>query len=375
MLTIEVNLPIGNEAENRWMAMYGEDAVVFSLDTIKRAMNEHPEENDIRLNFNCDGGYVSEGFAIYDYLRTSGKNIYCNIESGCHSMAIVLLLAAPLENRTAQKHAKSLIHCVHTEVYGNATAEELERAAEEIKEDEEKILQIYAERTGEDIETLRTLMREEKMRDTDFLLEHHFISSTNQYNTNFLSAGRNNKITNQKNAKTMAKTIKEALQMASDCLGKITNMLGTSEPSNYDHTDADGNVLFSTDAKDETLEVGMTASPDGTFELPDGRTIVIADGVIAEIREAETEQEDEEVVNLRNQVEELSAQVTNLTEQLTEAANVITELQSQLSSNYKPKSNKRITPAKKPSERTEAENHAEHMEEQRVRLGLKKKED
>lgn len=376
MIKIDVNLPIGTEAENRWMAMWGEDAVVFSLETIKRIFDENPDDKDVYFNFNCDGGYVSEGFAIYDYIRTSGRNIYCNIEGGCHSMAIVMLLSAPLENRTAQKHAQSLIHCVRADLYGALTADELASLAEEIKHDEERILDIYADRTGEDKDTLRELMHEEKMRDTDFLLEHNFISKVNAYNTNRLpEPGKNTStISTQKNEKTMAKTINEALQMAKDCLTKISNVLTPAEPVNYDHTDADGNVLFSTEAEDATLEVGMNATPDGTFTLADGRTIVIADGVITEINEPQSDANLEELENLRNQVADLTAQVETLQASLTEASNVITELQGALTSNYEPKNNQRQTPAKKPEEKNQAELQAEHKDELRKRLGLKAKE-
>lgn len=387
MLNIEVNLPIGNEAENRWMAMWGGENVVFSLDTIKRIFEENPDEKDVTLNFNCDGGYVSEGFAIYDYLRTSGRNIHCNIESGCHSMAIVMLLSAPLDNRTAQKHATSLIHCVRAEMWGNLTAEELEAMAEELKADEEKILDIYADRTGEDKENLRQLMHEEKMRDTDFLLEHHFISKVNAYNTN----RRNTQTINSQNSSNnMAKGIKEVLAMAENCVGAIKNLL-VSEPSNYDHTDADGNVLFTTEVDDDTLEVGMTASPDGTFELPDGRTIVIADGAITEIREASAEgdgdnKDNEEVQNLRNEVENLktaNADLTNTNEalradnealtnrinalegQLNEASDCINELKATISSNYKPNGSTRTAQANKPED-------SFNKDDVRERMGLKK---
>lgn len=373
MLKIEISLPIGNENENRWMAMWGCDPVVFSLDTIKKIFEDNPDEDEVMLNFNCDGGYVDEGFAIYDYIRTSGRKIHCNIEKGCHSMAIVLMLSAPKENRTAQKHATSLIHCVRGGIY-EGTADEIEQYAQQIREQEEKILDIYADRTGEDKETLRALMQEEKMRDADFLLEHNFIGSINPYNTN-LKPREKNIIINPKNNKNMAKTIKEALELASNCLASIKNVL-TTEPANYDHTDADGNVLFSTEAEDATLEVGMSATPDGTFELPDGRTIVITDGVIAEIIEAEPEPTDtEEVENLRNELAEANARIEALTEQLTEASNCITEMQSVMASNHKPKNAVRATPAKG-VEKTEEELRKEHMDNQRKKIGIKvKKED
>lgn len=363
MLTIELNLPIGPESENRWAAMWGEENVFFSLETVKRIFEENPDEKDIKFNINCDGGYVDEGFAIYDYIRTSGRNIYCNVEGGCHSMAIVMLLAAPLENRSANKHSKALIHCVRSEFWQDMTADQLKAAAEDLEKEQETILDIYVDRTGGDKDELRTLMKEEKMRTADWLLEHGFIGSINAYNTNLHKVRSlfNNK---PKNKTDMAKTKQEVLNAANTFLAGIKNLLGVK---NYEHKDNDGNVLFSTEAKDETLEVGMPASPDGTFELPDGRTVVITDGVIADIQEASTEEDDdEELENLRTENE-------NLRNQLQEAANLITELQSQLSSNYKPSNARRTTPVRKPAATDAAAEEEKVKNELRERHGLKQK--
>ena len=95
MVTINLNLPIGPESENKWLAYWGEEACFFSLVTCKRMFEENAGENEFKFIINCDGGYVEDGFAIYDYLRTSGKTLHCKIEGGCHSMAVCIFLAAP----------------------------------------------------------------------------------------------------------------------------------------------------------------------------------------------------------------------------------------------------------------------------------------
>ena len=158
----------------------------------------------------------------------------------------------------------------------------------------------------------------------------------------------------------MAKKLEEVMAMAQNFLTKAKNALGKA--LNYDHTDADGNLLFSTDAEDETLEVGMAASPDGTFELPDGRTVIIADGVITEIQQPQTTDE--------NELENLRAENENLRQQLEEAAKVITEMQAQLSSSYKPAGAKRNAP-QKPAANAQTD-LAAHKDDQRARLGIKK---
>ena len=112
MIKLEVNNDIANKNDDFMLFFEGESSV-FSLDNVKKAIEDNPEEKDIKLNIPLQGvGKVSEGLAIYDYLRNSGLNIFCNIEGECHSMATILLLSAPKENRTANKNCSSLIHLV-----------------------------------------------------------------------------------------------------------------------------------------------------------------------------------------------------------------------------------------------------------------------
>jgi ATP-dependent Clp protease protease subunit len=321
MVEIKLHLPISSEEDNRWMAMWGADQdVVFSLDTFQRILDENPDENDFKFNIHCDGGSVSEGLAIYDAIRTSGKNIYCNIEGGCHSMAICILLAAPKENRTANKNCRALIHKVIMPVVQYANVDDLKRMTEELEREQTAILNIYADRTGIDFETLENLMKEEKVRTADELLKYGFISKINGYNTNL----KNDLFINKKKEKMNRN---EVLKATNDLLAKVKNLL-TGEAVNYDFTDEEGKVLFSTEAEDDTLEIGMSAQPDGTFELPDGRTVTIAEGVITEIKEASSEKE-EEVANL-------IATNAKLRESLNEAVAIINELKKNVESNYKP---------------------------------------
>lgn len=321
MVEIKLHLPISSEEDNRWMAMWGVNQdVVFSLDTFQRILEENPNENDFKFNIHCDGGSVSEGLAIYDAIRTSGKNIYCNIEGGCHSMAICILLAAPKENRTANKNCRALIHKVMMPVVQYANVDDLKRMTEELEREQTAILNIYTDRTGIDFETLENLMKEEKMRTADELLKYGFVSKINDYNTNL----KKDLFINKKKEKMNRD---EVLKATNDLLAKVKNLL-KGQAVNYDFTDDEGKLLFSTESEDDTLEVGLSAQPDGVFELPDGRTITIAEGVITEIKEAESQTE-EEVANLIATNAKLSAS-------LNEAVTLINELKKNVESNYKP---------------------------------------
>lgn len=256
-------------------------------------------------------------------------------------MAVCLLLAAAKENRTANPNCRALIHEVRACTDENLTADDAQALADEMRTEQNAILDIYADRTGTDRQKLEELMKAERQLTAEQLKEYGFISKINVYTTN------RKKHLRTKNFKEMAKTKNEVISAADNFMKKLKNLLSATV-ANYDHKDADGNVLFTTEAEDDTLEVGMAASPDGEFELTDGRVVVITDGVIAEIREAEGgEGNNDELENLR-------ARVAALEGALTEAENVITDLRNQVGSTYNAKGRQTL-PQGKTAPKTSAE--------------------
>lgn len=278
MIKIDVHDVIANE-KHKWWFCWDEEEQVFSLDAVKALIEGHPEENDYLLNIHCPGGEVTEGFAIYDYLRSSGKNLYTNIEGDCHSMAVTLLLVAPLNQRTAAPNCSALIHQVRSGCGG--TADEMAREAEETRRLQERMLKIYEDRTGRPFADLEAMMKEEKVHSAEELLAWGFIGSINTYNTN---------IKPSKNQSIMAKE-KNLKQKVSDFINSVLGLVPEEKKLNYEFTGEDGTVLFTTEEEDDTLVAGETkASPDGTFTIADGRTITIQDGIVTEIKEAEPEE-------------------------------------------------------------------------------------
>lgn len=329
MVSIRLYNPIANKNNAWWYSWDGESGV-FSLDFVQKVFADNPSETDFKFNIHCCGGEVEEGLAIYDWLRTSGKNIHMNIEGSCHSMAVTLLLAAPAENRSANPNAVALIHEVQG--YADGSTTEVAAEAHNMQVLQDRILDIYAERTGSDRAVLEGIMKESKEHDAKELLSLGFVSKINSYNTNF----KLNKI-NMAEKKTL-------LQKANSLMKKVQNMIG-GQIVDYDFVDDEGNVLFSTDGEDDTLEVGMSASPDGTFTIADGRTVTIADGVITEITEPEPEEEPvEEPATEEDST--LAEENANLRSALNEAMGIIRDLKREVKSNYVPAGRVK-TPGKK----------------------------
>lgn len=342
MIEVSIKSDIANKEESIWMEWLGLSEA-FSLDLVKRIFEENKNEKDFKFNIHCRGGSVSEGFAIYDYLRTSGKNLYTNIEGSCHSMAIILLLSAPKENRTANPNSRSIIHEVRIGGLDWATADDLRAIADSVDKDQKAILDVYADRTGYDREKLEVIMKEEKERTASELLEWGFIGKINSYNTNRVIIKTNQNMGNLK---------KELKDKINSFLGGVDKILN-SVKVNFDFKGEGDTILFSTEKEDDTLAVGDNASPDGTFtlveatsEYPEGTVVVVKDGKIESITEPEGTENNAE---LEAENADLRAENAELRENLTESVNLINELKSQIESSYVPKnrSNRMVVPNKK----------------------------
>jgi ATP-dependent protease ClpP protease subunit len=339
------------------------DDCVFSADVVRRTLRDHPDEKDIRFNIHCNGGSVSEGLAIHDLLRTSGRNIYMNIDGSCHSMTVVLLLAAPAENRTGNANLRALIHRVYAPACGYYTKDELEAIGRDVAREEEAILNIYEERTGKNRAALAAWMKSEKTRTATELLEMNFISRINSYNTNFNYAkmNRNGKPTGRQPVNKAS----GALGRAAEFLNRLGNLLSQGVV-NFDYKDGEGNTVFSTETEEDTLAAGDTVtladgSSEGVFTLDDGRVVTIVDNTVTEIADAApAESADAAALNER---------VAALENALRESEVIISDLKNQLESNYTP--GKRVVTKQAPSN---ARRTAEELKnEAREKLELMKK--
>ncbi|MCL1936815.1 MAG: ATP-dependent Clp protease proteolytic subunit [Candidatus Azobacteroides sp.] len=360
MLEVQIYDDIANKKEQAWLSLFGMDDCVFSADTMHKILRDHPNEKEIKFNIHCDGGSVSEGLTIYDILRNSGRNIFMNVEGSCHSMAIILLLAAPFENRTGNANLRALIHRVYCPVSGYYTADELNSLSENIKQEEDAILDIYEERTGKNRASLAAWMKSEKTRTAQELLNMNFISKINSYNTNLKNSKMN------KNGKPVDKAGKKAkaIENSRVFLNKLGKLLNPG-PVNFDYQDTDGNTVFSTDSEEDTLAVGDTViladgGTEGTFTLSDGRVVSIVDNTVTEIEEPASGDEELKAANVR--IEELE----NF---LRESQTVITDLKNQVESNFTPP--KRTITKQNPSnvKKTSEELKAEAIEKRNKAFG------
>lgn len=264
-----------------------------------------PDDNVIDLLINCRGGDVQEGWAIYDKLRATGKEISATVEGNGSSMASVILLAAPKERRKAYAHATMTIHNPYLPAaIGELNAQALRELADDMERESTRILDLYVERTGTDREVLKGLMDASTQLTAEQAKEYGFISLIVEPAS--AKAG----------AKTNHMTFIEKLKalIASEGEGApAANPVGMELSTNTGET-------LTVEREEGEPQVGDKASPDGEHKMPDGKTIVVEGGVITGIKaEDDTNDDDEEKEALRKENEDLKKENEDLRQELESA--------------------------------------------------------
>lgn len=233
------------------------------------------DSDEFDVHINSKGGYVTDGFDIYNFLRSIGKPIHTIAKGDCMSMATVIFMSG--DTRTVDAGTKFMIHLPWGRTEGNA--EEMEIYAKSLKQVESKVLDFYSKNTGLSKEALTPLLKNETFLTPDQTIELGFAS---------------HKWT----------TVDAVAKLNTNEMNWIDKMLGKSvdEPKMLETTLADGNMItVETEAEspavgDKVFDQDGNALPDGEHVDSDGNVLVVADGAIKEIKEAtEEEPADEEM--------------------------------------------------------------------------------
>ena len=327
MAVLNIYNDIQSEQEKAVTRMWGMEPGISFRDINEFCDTIPAEDKTIDVHIHCNGGDVLEGWAIYDRLRATDKEITTIVDGTAASMATVILMAAPKERRKAYANAQILVHNPWLDPAwvgnnGMATADDLEKAAVQLKEQQDRILDLYVERCGCDRDEMAALMAEDKFISVERAMELGMVGEVIAP----ISAKRVNNM-----------SIKEKI------LNAINSVFGTEEPAPMmamELATASGETLR-IEREEGAPAVGDMAEPDGEWLMPDNTTIVVENGVITEIRQAE-EQVDEagdeqrgdeaaeeeerhddnleqENGRLKERIAELETQVAELTELLEQA--------------------------------------------------------
>lgn len=286
MATLKIYNDIQTEQDKKLAKYWGDAEGVCYKDIDEFCSSIPDDDNKIDLRLHCDGGSVTEGWAMYDRLRATGKEITATIEGNCSSMATVVLMAAPKERRRAYKSAHICVHNPWMCPWGlgtAVTADDLQKYADDLRAEQEKIKNLYVERCGCMAEEIQAIMDEDKYIDTDKALELGIIGEI----VPPLSASKKTTI----NQTIMSKE-NGTVEVKASKLDKLLAKLGFKTLEDFERSEIEGLELNTASGDKLNIqrdggqpEVGDGASPNGSHLMPDGQTIVVENGVITAIEQ------------------------------------------------------------------------------------------
>ena len=365
MAVLKIFNEIQTENEKNNSKFFGDVEGICYKDVDEFCEQIPEDDNKIDVRLHCNGGSCTEGWAIYDRLRATGKEITCTVEGNAASMATVILMAAPKERRKAYASAEICVHNPWISSWGLSdivTADDLDKAAKDLRDIQEKMLNLYVERCECDKEEMQALMNEDKYIGVNEAIRLGLIGEVIAP----VSAKKQGAVFNNKSKNKMAKEEKK-VEVKASLIDRALAKLGIKNldelAKGMDLSTSDGQML-TVEREEGEPQVGDKATPDGEFMMPDGKTIVVADGVITDIKtdaqgsggEGGDENTDR-IEELEKEIEDLKKKIEELEQEKNDAqakAKTTDELRilnavkmaggekalSQITSNYKPQQRK-----------------------------------
>ena len=264
---------------------------------------------------NSPGGSLFEGLAMYDYVQ--GNNIEVGVIGVSASAATLPLIAS--EKRWGTPNSRYLIHNPWTMDIGDA--DQLEKTAKELKDEQNRALNLYVKHLNGTAEEIQALMNEERIIDADEALQLGLIKEIRRINDDSdkpEGTDINNLFTQFKMKYEMKDEEKKELSGLSEKVDKLFNQI-----QNYFKPvkmlvlqDVNGVEIDFGDQVEtpEQVQVGVSgvtidgAPAEGDYVMPSGETYVFTSGELSAINEPAPE-EDAEMTALREENEQLKQQL------------------------------------------------------------------
>jgi len=290
------------------------------------------------------GGDVYEGYDAYHYLRSIGKPIKTIIEGQCQSIATMIAFAG--NEVVMLKPSRWMVHEASIPPMGiGGTAEVLERGSQELRKINSEMAERYASKTGKPLEAVVELMKKETPMTAEEAKQYGFVDEV------ITSLGE---LKQYDKLKAVAlgtdmeeKTGYEKLEkMFENFFSKFSgNAAPAAAPVAVDLAAADGKMINvaseNGDLVGKPATVDGQPAPDGEHPLADGRTLVIAAGVVTEVKEAMTP-EQKEIADLKSQLQAMQSEKA-----AAEAARQASEQQVQTVTNAMQEVQKEVQALKK----------------------------
>lgn len=281
----------------------------FSASDMQKFLDDHKEDQSLVVEISSNGGYRAEGVEIYQIMKASGKDI-TTIAYKANSIATVIMLGGT--TRLIAEYANFVVHFARIDPIDLGvealTADDFLRLAEETERADSQILNIYCAELGEEKRTeLVAAMADERDLGAKGAIKLGFATGfykkkkKEKMSLDFpglcinehLASIIQNQMSKEKEESKLEKLIQNFSGFLAKAIGKIKNEVML--------TLADGTTQISITAVDPEAPENLVgakvnsvvdgldsgeAVADGEYTLEDGRTLVVAAGVVSEVRDA-----------------------------------------------------------------------------------------
>lgn len=287
--------------------IYGEVGKQVTLDSVLKEIS--PKNANYIVHIHSNGGDVFEGYAIYNALRNTGKEITTHIEGVCASIATLIASAGQkiIMNTKSQ-------FMIHNPTVSNTSGDskDLRNVAGQLDRIKSQLIDSWVGRTSLSKQQLSEMYDNETWLTPEQAKELGFVDEVQEVLKAVASADIK-KFKSMEDKKTL--------------IGRIEKLINNFfTPKNATETLADGTVVIVPDdedwvGKNITLEDGSPLPP-GEYPLASGFMVVVGeDGMIAEKREpvedtAKPDEaqptENEEDMKFKEENEALKAKIVEL---------------------------------------------------------------
>ena len=277
----------------------GDEKSHYGLVNLISDIKKEPENQPLHILIDSPGGLANMALDMHKYIRSLKRFVVTECVNQCFSAATILFLAG--DKRIAG--CPLMIHNPWITVDGDA--ETLARASKYIEKTEKELETFYSENTKLSENVLSDLMKNETYITPQKAVELGFATEAKAQALALFNNKNINKIPT-KMAKEDTKFIK-AIKAFAAAFGDDDGGNGDNKPKALELATTTDVVLI-VDREEGEPQVGDVATPDGEHTLPDGVVIVVADGVITEIRPAAPS----EIENLQKENAALKSEIENL---------------------------------------------------------------
>jgi len=288
----------------------------FTLKMLNEKLSSMPSDTtEINVLINSGGGYVTEGFAIYDKLATLPQTVNTTVLGLCGSIATIIAQAGKKGERKGYENSDYFIHppSWSPQSPDPIEADELQQIADDLKANQNKLANFYAQNGTGTAEFFLEKMKEAKslsMQEAkDLGLIDHIISTQIKAATVYKFAAHIKKPINHMNA---------IQQMFADFKNEITAIIKPTVKNDTVKTSEGVDIFY-----DGVLEMGTkvftdaemkTPAPDGVHTV-DMKLYTVTNGEVTKVEDVQTN--DSELEQAKARVAELEAQVASKEAEIT----------------------------------------------------------